>query len=170
MKNSNKIIFLYDELMTKEYQQIMRIPIKLLSVGLVNAKLYFYNDTKTKRKFIIPNKKKASSVVFGGIFLLKNYDEYKLHIHSFYNNEAMLWKPYKEDSYIFSKIEVTPIKAKSYEDLLKSNIEYLDRIQCEAFIGNEQNEKIKNSITHRYYKMGVMDTQNFKTLLKERWG
>ena len=50
MKNSNKIIFLYDELMTKEYQQIMRIPIKLLSVGLVNAKLYFYNDTKTKRK------------------------------------------------------------------------------------------------------------------------
>ena len=80
----------------------------------------------------------------------------------------MLWKPYKEDSYIFSKIEVTPIKAKSYEDLLKSNIEYLDRMQCEAFIGNEQNEKIKNSITHRYYKMGVMDTQNFKTLLKER--
>ena len=167
-KSSDKIIFLYDELMTKEYQEIMRLPVKFLSLGLVNAKLYFYNDTKQRRKFIIPNEKQSSSVVFGSLFLFKDYDDYKLHLHSFYNNEAILETSYTEDHYILSKIQVTPIKAKTYEDLLRSNIEYLDKLECETFIGNLKNDKIIHSITHRHYKMGAMDTKNFKQLLKER--
>ena len=73
-----------------------------------------------------------------------------------------------EDFYVLSKVQVTPIKAKTYEDLLRSNIEYLDRLECEAFIGNLNNKKILHSITHRHYKMGAMDTTNFKQLLKER--
>lgn len=165
---SDKLIFLYDELMTKEYQEVLRLPLKLVSLGLINAKLYFYNDTKRRRKFIIPNEKQSSSIVFGGLFLLKNYDEYKFHIHSFYNNEAILEASFIEDFYKLSPVQVTPIKAKTYEDLLKSNIEYLDRLECEAFIGNLNNKKILHSITHRHYKMGAMDTQNFKQLLKER--
>lgn len=165
---SDKLIFLYDELMTKEYQEILRLPLKLVSLGLINAKLYFYNDTKQRRKFIIPNEKQSSSIVFGGLFLLENYNEYKFHIHSFYNNEAILETSYIEDFYKLSPVQVTPIKAKTYEDLLRSNIEYLDRLECEAFIGNLNNKKIIHSITHRHYKMGAMDTQNFKQLLKER--
>lgn len=169
MKNkSDRIIFLYDELMTKEYQEIMRLPVKFLSLGIVNAKLYYYNDTKRKRKFIIPNQKQSSSVVFGAIYLLQNYDEYKLHIHSFYNNEAILENYFKEDCFKFSPIQVTPIKAKTYDDLLRNNIEYLDKLSCDAFIGNLQNSKIDKSVKHRYYKMGVMDTTSFKQLLKER--
>ena len=97
---SDKLIFLYDELMTKEYQEILRLPLKLVSLGLINAKLYFYNDTKIRRKFIIPNEKQSSSVVFGGLFLLKDYNEYKFHIHSFYNNEAMLETSFVEDFYV----------------------------------------------------------------------
>ena len=165
---SDKLIFLYDELMTKEYQEVLRLPLKLVSLGLINAKLYFYNDTKIRRKFIIPNEKQSSSIVFGGLFLLKDYNEYKFHIHSFYNNEAMLETSFIEDFYVLSRVQVTPIKAKTYEDLLRSNIEYLDRLECEAFIGNLNNKKILHSITHRHYKMGAMDTQNFKQLLKER--
>lgn len=165
---SDKLIFLYDELMTKEYQEVLRLPLKLVSLGLINAKLYFYNDTKQRRKFIIPNEKQSSSIVFGGLFLLENYNEYKLHIHSFYNNEAILEASFIEDFYKLSPVQVTPIKAKTYEDLLRSNIEYLDRLECEAFIGNLNNKKILHSITHRHYKMGAMDTQNFKQLLKER--
>lgn len=165
---SDKLIFLYDELMTKEYQEVLRLPLKLVSLGLINAKLYFYNDTKQRRKFIIPNEKQSSSIVFGGLFLLENYNEYKFHIHSFYNNEAILETSFIEDFYKLSPVQVTPIKAKTYEDLLRSNIEYLDRLECETFIGNLNNKKIIHSITHRHYKMGAMDTQNFKQLLKER--
>lgn len=165
---SDKLIFLYDELMTKEYQEVLRLPLKLVSLGLINAKLYFYNDTKQRRKFIIPNEKQSSSIVFGGLFLLKDYNEYKFHIHSFYNNEAMLETSFIEDFYVLSRVQVTPIKAKTYKDLLRSNIEYLDRLECEAFIGNLNNKKILHSITHRHYKMGAMDTTNFKQLLKER--
>ena len=103
------------------------------------------------------------------MFVLKDYEDYKLRLHSFYNSSsALLDKPHKEDSFIFSPLNIYPIKATSYDDLLKSKIEYLDKISCEGFIGNIENEKIKRSITHRYYKLGVMDKENFQTLLKER--
>lgn len=166
---SSKLIFLYDDLMVKEQQEIMRLPLKFVSLGLLNGRLYFCNDGKKKRKFAIPNHKKASSVVFGGLFLLEDYEDYKLHIHSFYSSStAMLGNPHKEDLYIFSPSVVTPIKATSYESLLRSDIEYLDRLTCEAFIGNPYNEKIQHCMSKRYYRMGVMDKENFKTLLKER--
>ena len=160
MKNTDRIIFLYDELMTKEYQEIIRLPLTFVSLGLIHGKLYFFNDSK---------KDNSSAIVFGGLFVLKNYEDYKLHLHSFYNSSsALLDKPHKEDNFIFSPINIYPIKATSYDDLLKSKIEYLDKISCEGFIGNIENEKIKRSITHRYYKLGVMDKENFQTLLKER--
>lgn len=166
--NTDKIIFLYDELMTNEYQEIMRLPLTFLSLGLIHGKLYFFNDSKKIRKFVIP-KDNSSAIVFGGLFVLKDYEDYKLHLHSFYNStSALLDKPHKEDSFIFSPLNIYPIKAPSYNDLLRSNIEYLPEILCEGFIGNIENEKIKRSITHRYYKLGVMDKENFKTLLKER--
>ena len=57
---------------------------------------------------------------------------------------------------------------KGTANAIYQNIEYLDRLECEAFIGNLNNKKILHSITHRHYKMGAMDTQNFKQLLKER--
>lgn len=167
MKNTDRIIFLYDELMTKEYQEIIRLPLTFLSLGLFRGKLYFFNDSKRIRKFIIP-KDNSTSVVFGGLFLLKDYEDYKLHLHSFYNSSsALLDKPHKEDNFIFSPLNITPIKAPSYGDLLRSNIEYLPEMPCEGFIGNVQNEKIQRSIKKRYYKMGVMDTESFKTLLSE---
>lgn len=166
---TDKLIFLYDDLMVKEQQEIMRLPLKFISLGLINAKLYFCNDGKKKRKFIIPNYKEASSVVFGGLFLLKDYQEYKLHIHSFYSStSAMLDAPHKEDLYVISPCVITPIKAISYDSLLRSDIEYLDRLPCETFIGNQNNEKIQHCMSKRHYRMGVMDKENFKTLLKER--
>ena len=168
MKNTDRIVFLYDELMTKEYQEIMRLPLTFISLGLIHGKLYFFNDSKKYRKFIIP-KDNSSAIVFGGLFVIKDYEDYKLHLHSFYNSSsALLDKPHKEDNFIFSPLNIYPIKATSYDDLLKSKIEYLDKISCEGFIGNIENEKIKRSITHRYYKLGVMDKENFQTLLKER--
>lgn len=168
MKNTDRIIFLYDELMTNEYQEIMRLPLTFLSLGLVHGKLYFFNDSKRTRKFIIP-KDNSTSIVFGGLFVLKDYEDYKLHLHSFYNSSsALLDKSLKEDNFIFSPLKIYPIKATSYDDLLKSNIEYLEAISCEGFIGNIENEKIKKSLKYQYYKLGVMDKENFKTLLKER--
>ena len=170
VKNStDRLIFLYDDLMTHEQQEIMRLPLTFLSLGLLNARLYFCNDGKRKRKFAIPNQKSSSAVIFGGIFVLDDYDDYKLHIHSFYNSSsAMLGCPHQEDLYIFSPCLVTPIKAKSYDSLLKSDIEYLNKLPCEAFIGNTSNEKIQHCMSKKYYRMGFMDTNSFKTLLKER--
>ena len=80
----------------------------------------------------------------------------------------MLETSFIEDFYVLSHVQVTPIKAKTYEDLLRSNIEYLDRLECEAFIGNLNNKKVLHSITHKHYKIGAIDTTNNQQLLKER--
>ena len=77
-------------------------------------------------------------------------------------NELFEKKEYDKMIFLYEK------HIETYEDLLRSNIEYLDRLECEAFIGNLNNKKILHSITHRHYKMGAMDTTNFKQLLKER--
>ena len=113
MKNTDRIIFLYDELMTKEYQEIIRLPLTFVSLGLVHGKLYFFNDSKKYRKFIIP-KDNSSAIVFGGLFVLKDYEDYKLRLHSFYNSSsALLDKPHKEDNFIFSHINIYQIKTTS---------------------------------------------------------
>lgn len=165
----DKLIFLYDKLMTKKEQKLTGLNLKFVAYAQVKAKAYWVNDNKRKRIFLIPSKGVSTKLMYGAIFLLKNYEENKYKLHAYYNNSfAYLNMTIKEDLYDFSNVIISPIKFNSLKNIELCNYTYGNPIECVCFIGNEKNNKIQNSIKRRrYYKENNVDQKNFIQLIRD---
>lgn len=172
---SSRILFLYDELMTRSTQQNLRLPIHFLSYGYVRGRMYWCNDEKKRRYFIIPPStqkhiKNVNDYVYGGIFVINDYEEYERSLYSFYNSSiAYLGKSIQEDLYIPEKIQITPIKFKTLQELEECRYTSLEPFEGLTMMANQENKKIQNSISHgRYYRrVSGFDVPNFLTMLME---
>ena len=171
MKDS--LFFIYDKLMTKDEQKVSNIEMEFISFGLINAKMSRVttrydpsNKIILKRIFATPIN--GIHVVFGGIFLLKNYERDVYKIHTYYDNSMMfLGNTMKEDLYDFVEIAVTPIKFNSIDDIKTCNYKIGNDVMCGTFIGNQANERISYNIKQKLYRMPAMDKESYIQLIKE---
>lgn len=166
----DKILFIYDKLMTAKEHDIVSLDLDFIAYGQIRGKLYFLNDDKKKRMFAVPSKGNSTKLVYGGIFLLKNYEEQKYKLHSYYNNsEAFTDTTFIEDLFEICEIDVTPIKFDCLSSIENGRYEKGKIIKCETFVGNTYNSKIKNSIKRgRYYRVQNVDAKSFIQMIKDR--
>lgn len=171
----DKLIFLYDELMIKELQEFLNIPTTFITYGQMNGWLYWVKTLKhlmgrkhdiKKRLFAIP--KNTTRVIYGGIFLIKNWEFQCKKVHAFYhnsipNNGATL----KEDLYDIVEIGIRPIKFKRLTDLENSRYEVGNEIMCSTFIGNIGNPLILRNSHRKYYIVGKLDKNSFIQMVKD---
>lgn len=166
----DKLIFIYDKLMTAKEQAITSLDLKFVTYGQIKGKLYFLNDDKKRRHFALPHKRNSTKLVYGGIFILKNYEEQQFKLHAYYNNsEVFTGSTYIEDLFTLETIMVTPIKFNSLSDIETGKYEKREGIECECFIGNLPNKKIQNSVRRgRYYRVNNVDAKSFIQMIKDR--
>lgn len=165
----DKLIFVYDKLMTAEERKLVNLKMEFISYGLIKAKLYFFNDDKRKRLFAIPVKGVSTKLVYGGIFLLKNYEEWQYKLHAYYNSlQPFIGASFKEDLFIPMSVKAIPIKFKSLRDIEMNDYVKLPEVECEIFAGNPINEKVKRSVKRgRYYRINNVDVNSFIKMIKE---
>lgn len=166
----DKLIFIYDKLMTAKEQAIASLDLKFVTYGQIRGKLYFLNDDKRRRVFAVPHKGNSTKLVYGGLFILKNYEEQQYKLHAYYNNsEVFTGFTYKEDLFGLESVTVTPIRFNSLSDIESGRYEKKDAVECECFMGNLPNKKIQNSIQRgRYYRVNNVDAKNFIQMVKDR--
>lgn len=172
---SKKLVFFYDELMTKEGQEKLRLPIKFLSYGYTYGRMYWCSDGKKRRYFIVPpqtirHRVNYNRIIYGGIFVINDFKEYERAIYSYYNSSI----PYtecimQEDLFFPTQQQATPIKFKSIEDFELCKFSSLNPIDSLVMMGNEANHKITNSMSKgRYYRRtSGIDVPNFLLMIKE---
>ena len=165
----DKLVFLYDKLMTTEERKLVNLKMEFISYGLIKAKLYFFNDDKRKRLFAIPVKGVSTKLIYGGIFLLKNYEEWQWKLHAYYNSlQPFTGHSFQEDLFVPTDVKAIPIKFKSLRDIEMNKYEKLSEIECQIFAGNPVNKKVKHSVARgRYYRINNVDVKNFIKLIKE---
>lgn len=177
-EGEGKLIFLYDKLMTEEEQEKLLLPIQFISFGVMKGTLYEVvirriqfgrKAIRTLRTFA-SEKESSTKHLFGGIFLVRDWQMQKQKIFGYYyNNSAYNKKTLPEDLFDFKEVKVNPIKFKSLKDLEKSKYEVGKEIECGVFVGNKNNKRIStNTKTSYYYKKGQVDKENFIKLIKEK--
>jgi len=166
----DKLLFIYDNLMTVDEQVLAEIPLEFLSLGQMQGRLRWFNDTKKRRLFAVPNNGYSTKVIYGGIFLLKEYEHFMHKLHSYYHNSF----PYtnrtiREDMYVLTPVSVRPLKISSLSGLAKGEYEVGEAIMCETFIGNTMNPQIKNSMKKRYYEHKNIYAPSYLQMVKENY-
>lgn len=163
------LLFLYDKLMTKHEQECANLDLEFIAFGQISAKMYWLNDTKRKRVFAMVPPIKTTSLVYGGIFLLKDYEHNRYKLHAYYNNSM----PYTdctliEDLYEMRTVNVIPISFGSLKDLESGKYKKGNPVECFAFFGNPVNKQIQYNAARRYYKLKGVDKDSFIKLIREQ--
>ena len=166
----DKLIFVYDKLMTAKEQALSSLDLEFIAFGQMRGKLYFLNDDKKRRIFALPSKGNSTKLVYGGIFLLKNYEEKQYKIHAYYNNSiAFTGETFIEDLFDMKEITVTPIKFVNLRQIEKNEYIKGEPVKCNCFIGNLSNYKIQHSKKRgRYYRIQNVDAESFVQMIKDR--
>lgn len=169
----DKLFFFYDEMLCEEERKLLKTDTEFLTYAVVYGKMYWFNDSKKRRKFITPanNNLAALARVYGAIFLMKDYDNYYLTVHSYYNNS----KPYTnktliEDMFVMTDVLAFPFKMKNIMDMNTGNLEFGKPVECSSFVGNIMNKKIAHSLSKPYYKHKPIDKGSFIKLVGENNG
>lgn len=175
---NRKIIFLYDSLMNPNTQQLVRIPLHFLSYGYIRAKMYWLNDDKKRRYFAVPLTKQVhcreyNTYIFGALYLMTDYDEYKNALFSFYNSSLEYYNYIQDtDLYVPVICAVTPIEFSSLKDFDVCKYEKFDKLNAMTMMGNQFNDKVRKSIDKgRYYRYNRgIDVPSFLTSLEKHNG
>lgn len=166
----DELFFIYDKLLTKQERDKIHLDLQFISLAQMQGKMYWYTDSKKKWIFAVPQD--TSKVIYGGLFLMKDYDLHKHRIHAYYNNSiGSSGKTFIENTYDLSNVQVRPIKISSLSDLLTGRYKVGDGVDCKCFVGNLQNNRMNfNSKRQRYYGTQRIDKESFITLIEEQNG
>lgn len=153
----------------------MHLPIRLLSYGYVKGKMYWLNDDKRRRYFVVPpeskeSKRQFNTFIYGGIFVINDFKEYERAVNSYYNSSISYCGSFmQEDLYISQKLPVVPIRFNSIQELEECRYTSLDTIEGIVYLGNVKNVKVQNSLKRgSYYRRASgIDVPNFLTMIKE---
>jgi len=168
---SSQLVFIYDELLRKSEQEILSLGLRFICFGTVKAQLMFLNDNKKKRLFIVPNTGKSTTVTYGALFELTDFESDKYKLYSYYNSLIpFVGSPMKEDVYVPKELQVTPIKFKNLKDIESLNYLKGKPVTAMTFIGNPENQLIQYNCKRKYYyKVNSVNSQGFIQCIKDNF-
>ena len=164
-----KLFFLYDKLITNQEQTNSRLPFEFVSFAQLNSKMYWLSDGKRRRVFTVPPKRMTTNLIYGGLFVLKDYEHNRHKLHSYYNNSM----PYTggtmiEDLYDLVNVRVTPIKFSSLKNIVDNVYVKGEAVECSSFFGNLVNKDVCYCASKPYHRQKGVDMNNFIRLIKDQ--
>lgn len=164
-------MFLCDALITKCEQDRLNLNLEFVSYALTHGTMFrVYDGIKQRYMYVPPSiGSRKTSLVYGGIFIINDYELNKVALHSYYNNSMpFMGKTIQEDLYDLKKITCTPIKINTLLDIQNRTYKQGDSVECYSFIGNMQNKKVSSNIKKHYCRVSSgLDIKNQILLAKE---
>lgn len=173
---SDKFLFLYDKLMTAAERKKIKLNAEFIACGQMHGKMRWVVTRRisnknayknTRRIFAIP--KDTTKVIYGGIFLVKEWEFERQKVHAYYHNSIPnCGHTLREDLYDFAEVGVRPIKFQQLKDLKTGRYKIGEELICGAFVGNLANGRMNyNNINEPYYSEKRIDKENFITMITE---
>lgn len=164
-----QVIFLYNELLDKSYQEKLKLPLEFISFAYIdNAVMY---DLKGKYVAIPKGALKKTykyEKVYGALFLLHNSEHFlRLLDASLVCSKTLLGLNHKLDEHHRVNVKATPIHFKSVEEFFKMKYNEGVPINVICYIGNPENEFIKRNVlnTVKNREVSGLDINNFINLV-----
>lgn len=170
LRHDTKLVFLYDALMKKTEQELAKIDLEFMSVGTMRGHMLHFQDGA---KQFIGVTTPARKLVYGGIFLMPNYDIMRDRLASYYLSSTSLYGlPTTESFYVLKQFKVIPIKIKKLNDLITNKYKVGDAVDCIVPVLNMANPKVykiaNSTYKQRYYHtFRRIDTNNFIQMIKD---
>jgi len=168
----DEMLFLTNEIMNPIRQRELRIPLTFICFGIIKGKMYtHYRNSKST--FVITNVEKpyGNEVVYGGLFLCKDFDYYSRILDAYHVcSMSTLFYNHIKDIHHRENVEVTTIKFNSLIDLAKLKYEEITQVEAETYVGNLNHPNISKRIlctNHTYRIADGIDVNNFKELYRE---
>ena len=122
----------------------------------------------TRRIFAIP--KDTVKAVYGGIFLVREWEIQRRKVHAYYcNSIPNCGHTLREDLYDFADVSIRPIKFRQLKDLKTGRYKIGNELICGVFIGNLSNGRIYyNSNNEPYYGEKRIDKNSFVKMIKAK--
>ena len=157
--------------MVRAEQIKMNTGLEFVSYGLTQGTMFkVYDSIKQRYMYVPPSaKSRRTSLVYGGIFVINDYELCKVGLHSYYNNSMpFMGKTIHEDLYDLKNIQCTPIKVTTLMDIQNRTYKQGERMECLSFIGNTQNVKVSGNMKKYYCRVpSGLDLKNILLLSKE---
>lgn len=157
------------------FQEQLKLPLEFMSYGISFAKMYYQfgkKDTFIIANDDIPNKLWGNSVVYGAIFLLKDFDFYSRVLDGYHLcSQAVLGRNHVRDVQHRRITEIKPIFFNSIDELARLKYKESDEpIEAQCYFGNLQHPKILRrimaSVKYQHRILDGVDPQNFKELFR----
>lgn len=168
----DRLLFLSNELCSPSWQREMRLPLEFITFAHIKGKMY--KHFRNNGSFVLESKKKwGNDVVYGGIFLLKDFDFY-IRILDAYQlcSLSSLYRNHKLDIHHRITTEATPISFSTVDEFERLMYKEREAIRVQTYVGNPNHPKIKQrlnkTVSYRIYD-GI-DKKHFRELIREVLG
>lgn len=168
---SNKLIFLYNELLSPQVHNVLRIPLQFISFAYVKGKMYTHGQKVSC--FTIPlgvNKHWGNTCVYGGLFLLRDWEFYTNILDAYHTcSLSTLFTNHRRDIHHRKEVMVTPISFDGLQNMGRLMYHELKEVECSMYFGNTSHAKIRQRLdSHNSYRIidGV-SKKHFKQLYQE---
>lgn len=168
----NNIVFLSNELVNPQVQRVMKLPIDFISFGIIKGRMY--SQHKHNGSFVLPvdvKKKWGNEVVYGGIFLCKEFEFYARILDAYHacSLTALLCNHILDINHRVM-IDVQPIYFSSLEELGRLKYREGEKVKMHGYMGNPNHPRIIKRINDKknsYRIIDGVDIKNFKQLWEE---
>lgn len=144
---------------------------EFINFGIFRGKMYKY--FRNEDTFIIPegyNLGWGNSVVYGGIFLCKDFDFYSEVLDGYYLCSLYkLRRNHIKDLQHRIEVDVTPIFFNNLDELARLKYREGEEIQVTTYVGNVNHPKIKHRIIQQKNIFRIVDGVNKKHFKKLFW-
>lgn len=141
----NNLLFLHNELMNPDiYHNKLRIPLEFICFGITDGKMYSHFGNEST--FILPEggtKDWGNTKIYGGIFLLSNFDFYIDLLDAYHAcSMSKLRRNHIRDIHHRVEMPVTPIYFNTLSDLSRLKYREGREIPITTYVGNLNHPKI----------------------------
>ena len=147
----------------------LNLPLEFISFAFIEGKMFTHQ--RYQGTFVVPsNKRWGNTVVYGAIFLLRDYYFYIRTLDAYFAcSKSALRKNHNNDLHHRHSISATPISFRTLDQF--SRLQYTENevINVQSYFGNTKHSKIKQRIQARisYRIVDGLDKTNFTKLFME---
>lgn len=164
----DKLMFLSNKLQSPEHQKELNIPLTFVAFGITEGRMY--KHFHSENTFIIPinsMKRWGNNVVYGGLFLCKDFDFYSRLLDAYHMcSMSTLHRNHTCDIHHRVNISVTPIRFNTLDELSRLKYKEGEPIEVQTYMGNIKHPRITQRLrkTVSYRIIDGIDADNFKKL------
>jgi hypothetical protein len=146
----------------------LNIPLEFVTFAHIEGKLY--KHFRNNGSFVLPNVKRKGSVVYGAIFLLRDFDFYIRLLDAYYMcSYSTLHTNHRRDIHHREIVQATPIAFSDLDSFSRLLYKEKENVATNVYYGNRTHPKINQrlNLDARYRIIDGVSAKQFTEIYRE---